>query len=143
MGACCRRALLQNLVEPRPKTTRCVARPFAVLQAWQHICIRFRCATGPVAQWIRHRPTEPGIAGSSPAGVIVVLRGAAIVSCERHSAWGHGGKAFDGSLPTSAMHQLPEFWAMGLKRHWGLANSMLPAKIPPSLFGKGQKLTAP
>ena len=25
----------------------------------------------PVAQWIRHRPTEPGIAGSSPAGVIV------------------------------------------------------------------------
>jgi hypothetical protein len=25
--------------------------------------------TGPVAQWIRHRPTEPGIAGSSPAGV--------------------------------------------------------------------------
>ena len=27
-------------------------------------------ADGPVAQWIRHRPTEPGIAGSSPAGVI-------------------------------------------------------------------------
>ena len=27
---------------------------------------------GPVAQWIRHRPTEPGIAGSSPAGVICV-----------------------------------------------------------------------
>ena len=27
-------------------------------------------AAGPVAQWIRHRPTEPGIAGSSPAGVI-------------------------------------------------------------------------
>ena len=27
-------------------------------------------AIGPVAQWIRHRPTEPGIAGSSPAGVI-------------------------------------------------------------------------
>ena len=25
---------------------------------------------GPVAQWIRHRPTEPRIAGSSPAGVI-------------------------------------------------------------------------
>lgn len=30
---------------------------------------RFR--TGPVAQWIRHRPTEPGIAGLSPAGVIL------------------------------------------------------------------------
>ena len=28
-------------------------------------------STGPVAQWIRHRPTEPGIAGSSPAGVIL------------------------------------------------------------------------
>ena len=30
-------------------------------------------ASGPVAQWIRHRPTEPGIAGSSPAGVILLL----------------------------------------------------------------------
>ena len=30
---------------------------------------------GPVAQWIRHRPTEPGIAGLSPAGVIVHIRG--------------------------------------------------------------------
>ena len=28
---------------------------------------------GPAAQWIRHRPTEPGIAGSSPAGVICWL----------------------------------------------------------------------
>ena len=27
-------------------------------------------SVGPVAQWIRHRSTEPGIAGSSPAGVI-------------------------------------------------------------------------
>ena len=26
--------------------------------------------SGPVSQWIRHWPTEPGIAGSSPAGVI-------------------------------------------------------------------------
>ena len=30
--------------------------------------------SGPVAQWIRHRPTEPGIAGSSPAGVICASR---------------------------------------------------------------------
>ena len=30
-------------------------------------------AEGPVAQWIRHRPTEPGIAGSSPAGVMFRL----------------------------------------------------------------------
>ena len=28
---------------------------------------------GPVAQWIRHRPAEPGIAGSSPAGVMLRL----------------------------------------------------------------------
>ena len=27
-------------------------------------------STGPVAQWIRHRPTELGIVGSSPTGVI-------------------------------------------------------------------------
>ena len=26
---------------------------------------------GPVAQWIRRRPTEPETAGSSPAGVIM------------------------------------------------------------------------
>jgi hypothetical protein len=30
-------------------------------------------STGLVAQWIRHRPTEPGIAGSSPAEVIVLI----------------------------------------------------------------------
>ena len=33
-------------------------------------------SVGPVAQWIRHRPTEPGIAGSSPAGVIGLSQGA-------------------------------------------------------------------
>ena len=27
------------------------------------------CSAGPVTQWIRHRPTEPGIVGSSPTGV--------------------------------------------------------------------------
>ncbi len=32
--------------------------------------IRRDTGGGLVAQWIRHRPTEPGIAGSSPAGVI-------------------------------------------------------------------------
>ena len=36
---------------------------------WHHT----QAARGPVAQWIRHRPTEPGIAGSSPAGVICRL----------------------------------------------------------------------
>ena len=29
----------------------------------------YRVSEGPVAQWIRHRSTEPEIAGSSPAGV--------------------------------------------------------------------------
>ena len=36
-------------------------------------CIDIDFLSGPVAQWIRHRPTEPGIAGSSPAGVICRL----------------------------------------------------------------------
>lgn len=35
-----------------------------------HICMCAWHLHGPVAQWIRHRPTEPGIAGSSPAGFI-------------------------------------------------------------------------
>ena len=29
---------------------------------------------GPVAQWIRHRPTEPGIVGSSPTRIILVFQ---------------------------------------------------------------------
>ena len=33
---------------------------------------RLHRSIGPVAQWIRHRPTEPGIASSSPAGVTSV-----------------------------------------------------------------------
>lgn len=40
----------------------------STLRCWQ------RRHRGPVAQWIRHRPTEPGIAGSSPAGVIIQNR---------------------------------------------------------------------
>jgi hypothetical protein len=28
--------------------------------------------SGPVAQWMKHRSTETGIAGSSPAGVILL-----------------------------------------------------------------------
>ena len=34
-----------------------------------HVNIRNHLTLGPVAQWIRHRPREPGIAGWSPAGV--------------------------------------------------------------------------
>jgi hypothetical protein len=38
--------------------------------------IPFVLVDGPVARWLRHRPTEPGISASSPAGVIVAwLRG--------------------------------------------------------------------
>ena len=33
------------------------------------VCIWWTSLNGLVAQWIRHRPTEPGIAGSSPAEV--------------------------------------------------------------------------
>ena len=35
---------------------------------WQ-LCSAKKILSGLVAQWIRHRPTEPGIAGSSPAEV--------------------------------------------------------------------------
>ena len=37
----------------------------------QHYSTIHQCSIGPVAQWIRHWPTEPGIAGSSPAGVML------------------------------------------------------------------------
>ena len=42
-------------------------------------------ASGPVAQWIRHRPTEPGIAGSSPAGVIF------LILANAKAIWSHAG----------------------------------------------------
>ena len=35
-------------------------------------CCSEAWSIGPVAQWIRHRPTEPGIAGWSPAGVMFI-----------------------------------------------------------------------
>ena len=46
-------------------------------------------ASGPVAQWIRHRPTEPGIAGSSPAGVIflALANAKATMVVARISVW--------------------------------------------------------
>ena len=52
--------------QPRRKTNQ-RASPYGLFS-----CLLFSCGDtldGPVAQWIRHRPTEPGIAGSSPAGV--------------------------------------------------------------------------
>ena len=53
---------------------------------------------GPVAQWIRHRPTEPGIAGSSPAGVMPARASYCRVGCPlektrspaRHFKWSLG-----------------------------------------------------
>ena len=46
----------------------------------------------PVAQWIRHRSTEPGIAGSSPAGVILqyVFSGHMASRATRDGAWDPG-----------------------------------------------------
>ena len=44
------------------------------LRARRKLCACSSAPEGPVAQWIRHRPTEPGIAGSSPAGVMQLLR---------------------------------------------------------------------
>ena len=38
-------------------------------------------STGPVAKWIRHRPTEPGIVGSSPTGVNYLGSLVLLVSC--------------------------------------------------------------
>ena len=43
--------------------------------------LALQMGSGPVAQWIRHRPTEPGIAGSSPARVICTTRRPAGVIC--------------------------------------------------------------
>ena len=55
----------------RPHPTRARPQPGRrTTTATTILCGRETLAAGPVAQWIRHRPTEPGIAGSSPAGVI-------------------------------------------------------------------------
>ena len=43
-----------------------------------------RVLGGSVAQWIMHRPTEPGIAGSSPAGVICDYIVNAVPICHKH-----------------------------------------------------------
>ena len=51
----------------RPRFIVCFGR-----KAWLPALRQAALLIGPVAQWIRHRPTEPGIAGSSPAGVILV-----------------------------------------------------------------------
>ena len=89
--------------------------------------LSMRCtqSPGPVAQWIRHRPTEPGIAGSSPAGVIYSFgpqdRGpsralALSVDAARQRAW---------TSPTPAIAQLAEHLTVEVCR-----NQMVPGSIP-------------
>ena len=55
--------------------TQAMARhAFAPTLDFAKLVMHERCtSTSPVAQLIRHRPTEPGITGSSPAGVIIYL----------------------------------------------------------------------
>ena len=43
-----------------------------LMQGYTQVSVLLTTPSGPVAQWIRHRPSEPGIAGSSPARVIWV-----------------------------------------------------------------------
>ena len=48
---------------------------------------------GPVAQWIRHRPTEPGIVGWSPTRIIKTsVRDSREIPCPAHQlvAWSSG-----------------------------------------------------
>jgi hypothetical protein len=54
-------------------------------------------AIGPVAQWIRHRPTELGIAGSSPAGVNDLVN-TSIVTMPKLRILGGGKWALGGGL---------------------------------------------
>ena len=55
---------MHEQAEPTKDTTMCFGNRSIVASYFK------TCSSGPVAQWIRHRPTEPGIPGSSPAGVI-------------------------------------------------------------------------
>ena len=55
-----------------------------------------------MAQWIRHRPTEPGIVGSSPTGVITSLtrcrRPVQVLIWENHRLFSHSLSKWFGSL---------------------------------------------
>ena len=56
-----------TLQRPKRAEAEAIAKPCLDVMT-----LRFKNhSEGLVAQWIRHRPTEPGIAGSSPAKVIV------------------------------------------------------------------------
>ena len=50
-------------------------------QMRERIFAKLPFSAGPVAQWIRHRPSEPGIAGYSPAGVIAIMGRALPFAC--------------------------------------------------------------
>jgi hypothetical protein len=82
------------------------------------------CSRGPVAQWVRHRPTEPGIAGSSPAGVIFLAR------FEHRALPGPGavGRATSqgrGVAGLVASGRLPKPVALGLRTVFGV-KALLP-----------------
>jgi hypothetical protein len=53
---------------------------FGLLCTSSHACLRI-VVFSPVAQWMNHRPTGLGIAGSSPAGVILL-----VAAVGRHAA---------------------------------------------------------
>jgi hypothetical protein len=74
-------------------------------------------AIGPVAQWIRHRPTEPGIAGSSPAGVNDLVD-TSIVTMPKLRILGGGKWALGGGHKMlqrqSSIHE-QDHWSEGLR----------------------------
>ncbi len=78
-------------------------------------------ASGPVAQWIRHRPTEPGIAGSSPAGVIFALWALSVRAPRRANA----GTGHPGASPAS-LHRHVQ------RRQQGRPDLLATTRAPPA-----------
>ena len=74
--------------------------------ASNHACLMHRLYS---AQWIRHRPTEPGIAGLSPAGVIVV-------ACNIQGIW-ELESCQTSALDWTALQILPSLHINGPPRH--------------------------
>ena len=61
------------MASPKPPTAHQLVKPMVYQFKALGKFLYCKEACGPVAQWIRHRPTEPGIAGSRPAGVIAPI----------------------------------------------------------------------
>ena len=95
------------------------------------------CTNGPVAQWIRHRPTEPGIAGSSPAGVMFRLLPAhSFFSLHRFES--KTSRSMGGRLPLP-LRSCRTYFAVARRKHLRLcgccARAVPLAKRPPSAMG--------